>query len=325
MLLALPLVILSAVLAVHANLDHGSHPVARHHQRISARKAELETLPKVKKRKSCKAPTTAKSAPAKSATSTKKTTTSTHHTTTTKKTTAASKPTAQVQAVTGSVAGLIDVTVSRCGSNGATKKITSTTGPNGDIDWLNCGITGSGWNPPFITVNDIVAVDLSQAVKEPGTPFSACGQFVSLFEKYADQYGLKAIMLASFAMQESSCNPATVGGAGEQGLMQLTVDKCGGAPGGNCKDPDYNIKTGAKYFSQTLSDNGGNLLLSIGEYNGWYSGLTVAKATAAAHTSCCRCQNNLDYLFQYMNGWVQNVDAYSLNLGKYHNLNVCGD
>jgi membrane-bound lytic murein transglycosylase MltF len=62
-------------------------------------------------------------------------------------------------------------------------------------------------------------------------------RFVSLFEKYADQYGLKAIMLASFAMQESSCNPATVGGAGEQGLMQLTVDKCGGAPGGNCKDP----------------------------------------------------------------------------------------
>lgn len=45
------------------------------------------------------------------------------------------------------------------------------------------------------------------------------------------------IMLASFAMQESSCNPATVGGAGEQGLMQITKDKCGSAPGGNCKDP----------------------------------------------------------------------------------------
>lgn len=37
-------------------------------------------------------------------------------------------------------------------------------------------------------------------------------------------------------MQESSCNPGTVGGAGEQGLMQITKDKCGGAPGGNCKD-----------------------------------------------------------------------------------------
>ena len=45
------------------------------------------------------------------------------------------------------------------------------------------------------------------------------------------------IVIASFALQESSCNPDTVGGAGEQGLMQLTKDKCGGAPGGNCKEP----------------------------------------------------------------------------------------
>lgn len=37
-------------------------------------------------------------------------------------------------------------------------------------------------------------------------------------------------------MQESSCNPHTVGGGGEQGLMQITRDKCGGAPGGNCQD-----------------------------------------------------------------------------------------
>jgi hypothetical protein len=44
------------------------------------------------------------------------------------------------------------------------------------------------------------------------------------------------IILASFAMQESSCNPSAVGGAGEQGLMQITRDKCKGAPNGNCKD-----------------------------------------------------------------------------------------
>ena len=44
-------------------------------------------------------------------------------------------------------------------------------------------------------------------------------------------------MLAAFAMQESTCNADTVGANGEQGLMQLTADKCGGAPGGNCKDP----------------------------------------------------------------------------------------
>ena len=96
-------------------------------------------------------------------------------------------------------------------------------------------------------------------------------------------------------MQESSCEPNAVGGAGEQGLMQLTKDKCSDAPSGNCKDPvsrgcvahphfilvlshvlqNYNIMTGAKYFSDTLNGNNGNLLLTIGGYNGWPRGLTV--------------------------------------------------
>ncbi|KAJ6596661.1 glycoside hydrolase family 23 protein [Mycena sp. CBHHK59/15] len=203
------------------------------------------------------------------------------------------------------------------------EKITPTSGPNGDLDWFNCGITGSGWNPPYITVNDIVAVDLTDALKSPSTPFSACSKYVQYFEKYGNQYGIPAIILASFAMQESSCDASTVGGAGEQGLMQLTVDKCGGAPNNDCKNPDFNIKTGARYFSQTLSDNNGNLLLSIGNYNGWYDGLTVAAATAARWTSCCRCQNNLDYLHQFLNGWVQNINAYSNHLGKYFNLDPC--
>lgn len=46
-----------------------------------------------------------------------------------------------------------------------------------------------------------------------------------------------SILIASIAMQESTCNPQTQGGAGEQGLMQLTQDKCGAAPNGDCKDP----------------------------------------------------------------------------------------
>lgn len=49
-------------------------------------------------------------------------------------------------------------------------------------------------------------------------------------------HSVPPILLASIALQESSCNPATVGGNGEQGLMQLTSDKCGNAPGGNCQD-----------------------------------------------------------------------------------------
>ncbi|KAJ7906611.1 glycoside hydrolase family 23 protein [Mycena leptocephala] len=209
------------------------------------------------------------------------------------------------------VAGTIQVTSDQCVE-------PHTSGPNGEIDWLNCGLTGAGWTPPHITVDDMIVKDLSEALKDPNTPFKACAAYEDMFNKHASEFGLKPIMLAAFAMQESTCNPAT-------GLMQLTEDKCGEAPGGDCRDPDYNIRTGAKYFADTLSGNGGSVLVSIGEYNGWSPGLTQEKATAARDSSCCRCQNNLDYLHQYMNGWLQNIDAYAANLGKYHNLDGCAD
>jgi hypothetical protein len=233
-------------------------------------------------------------------------------------------PATQQQGQTPKTNGLLEVP-SSCGPIGATSQVTTVSGPNGHIDWLNCGITDGGWSPPFVKVSDIITVDLATAVQDPNSPFTACTPYVELFETYAGQHGYPPIMLAAFAMQESTCNPNTVGGAGEQGLMQLTADKCGGAPGGNCQDPDYNIRVGAQFFADTLANNNGDLLKSIGEYNGWSVGLTYAAATAAAKTSCCRCQNNLDYLHQYLNGWCQNLNAYSssLRLGLYFNLDVC--
>jgi len=76
---------------------------------------------------------------------------------------------------------------------------------------------------------------------------------------------------------------------------------------------DFNIRTGARYFRQDLDSCGGNVIQAVGTYNGWHLGLTIVsacrmavnrggltllkfkqgQATAAAHTSCCRCQNNL--------------------------------
>ncbi|ETW80578.1 glycoside hydrolase family 23 protein [Heterobasidion irregulare TC 32-1] len=226
--------------------------------------------------------------------------------------------------VKGAIAGLISVK-SKCGDIGATKDITAVSGPNGNIDWLNCGLNDGGWRPPFVHISDLIAADLSTAIKDKSSPFKACSEYIGLFEKYGGEFNVPPIMLASFAMQESSCNPATVGGAGEQGLMQITKDKCGSAPGGNCKDPDYNIRTGAQFFSDTLNSNGGDVLKTIGQYNGWSPQLTFGQATAAASTSCCRCQNNLDYLHQFVNGWLQNVDAYTMRprLGKYFNLDQC--
>lgn len=151
--------------------------------------------------------------------------------------------------------GLIQVT-GNCGPNGATREflsaltgnrfthfalqtgqITSVSGPNGHIDWMNCGFEGAGWNPPYVTVHDIITTPLGTALQDPNSPFKACGPYIHLFETYGGMYGIPAILLASFAMQESSCRPWIVGGGGEQGLMQITVDKCGGAPNGDCKDP----------------------------------------------------------------------------------------
>ena len=88
----------------------------------------------------------------------------------------------------------------------------------------------------------------------------------------------------------------------------------------DCKDIDYNIKTGASYFAQQLKDNDNNVFLALGTYNGWYKGLTTEKATAVQNTPNCFNQNNLDYLYQMVNGWLQGKDGHKL--GKIRELNI---
>ncbi|PBK91454.1 lysozyme-like protein [Armillaria gallica] len=214
-----------------------------------------------------------------------------------------------------------------CGPTGATDWTTATSGKMGCIDYFNCGIEGSGWTPPYMSMDQVAPhmADLSEAIKKPDSPFKPCEPFLPIFQKCAQTFGVPSILIASFALQESTCNPSTTGGAGEVGLMQLTPDKCHDAPNGDCYDPEFNILAGCKYFSKQLAANNGDFLLTCGNYNGWFKGMTYADATAAANGSCCRCQNNLDYLHQLLNGWLQNVNAYDQNhrLGKYFNLDKC--
>ena len=80
----------------------------------------------------------------------------------------------------------------------------------------------------------------------------------------------------------------------------------------SCWDPDYNIRRGAQLFSQMVDSNGGNCIAAIGSYNGWYSGMTTGSVYGAA---VCSQQQNMDYLFQFTNGWMQNKNAYSM--GQY--------
>lgn len=156
----------------------------------------------------------------------------------------------------------------------------------------------------------VLAVSLDEALEDPNSPFIPCKPYLSLFDKYAQQFNLPPILLASIAMQESSCIASATGDdGGAFGLMQITQDKC--TTGIDCTDPDYNIKTGAAYFQSVLTQNNGNILLACGQYNGWYQGLTVAKATSIK-SQCCECQNNLNYLQQMLNGWLQNIDGTTL-------------
>jgi len=144
-------------------------------------------------------------------------------------------------------------------------------------------------------------------------------QFGDKFNAYGGEFHIHPIMLASFAMQESTCNPGATGGNGEAGLMQITPANC--EAGNNCWDVDYNIRRGAQLFRQMIDHSGGNVLQAIGAYNGWQLGLTIDSATAAKSRGHCAQQNNLDYLYQYTNGWMQNKNAYSM--GRYFNLREC--
>ena len=126
--------------------------------------------------------------------------------------------------------------VTACGPSGATELVTITSGPNGNLDWLNCHIsTWSGWNPPLINLSNLICVPLDNAIRSSQS-FAPCSPFLGLFNQHALRHHLPPIILAALAMQESSCNPHQIGPGGEQGLMQLSQDKCLGAPGGDCKD-----------------------------------------------------------------------------------------
>ncbi|WVW78189.1 hypothetical protein I302_100140 [Kwoniella bestiolae CBS 10118] len=220
--------------------------------------------------------------------------------------TSAAAPTSNNNNWSGSSAGgVLSISDGNCGPSNA-----DANSPNGAEGWLNCGLDGAGWTPPMVTADQLIAAELSA-----DGIFAPCGPYIDKFNQYAAQYGVKGIMLASFAMQESTCNPSATGGNGEAGLMQLASVNCGGAPGGNCYDIDFNIGRAAELFSNLIQANGGNVLLAIGSYNGWRHGLTIGDATAAASQGQCRAQNNLDYIHQYCNGWMQGKSGYEL--GSY--------
>ncbi|KAG8886218.1 hypothetical protein FRB97_006221 [Tulasnella sp. 331] len=236
---------------------------------------------------------------------------------------------------------LIQVEDSKCGPSRATWPPTVASGPNGHIDWIDCGISATnpkddhGWTPPTVTLNELVYMDLGTALRDPKTPFGACRKYLDSFTRVAGSKGLPAILLASFAMQESTCNPKATGKGGEVGMFQLAPENCKGVSREECYEQETNMRLAAEYIQAQIHAAGGSILLMIGNYNGWNKGMTYQDGTKARHSSCCYCQNNLDYVHQVVNGWLQNTQttwygengnklSSPVNLGTFNNLNVCG-
>ncbi|CAG7849026.1 SubName: Full=Related to glycoside hydrolase family 23 protein-Laccaria bicolor {ECO:0000313/EMBL:CCA67359.1} [Serendipita indica DSM 11827] len=213
---------------------------------------------------------------------------------------------------------------------GATVATNTSTGPNGQFTWLTCGLdpknNSIGWTPPYATADQVITFQggLRAAIKAEGSPYKSCAKFVELFETAGAEFQVPPLFIAAFALQESGCNPDIDGAGGEQGMMQISPEKCDKAPGGNCKDVIYNVRTAVKYFSDVLKSVNGNVFEAVGLYNGWIRGMSYKESTTwGINGDCCRCQRNLSYLSQFFNGWLQNMDAWALMLGSIHNTADC--
>ncbi|SCV69129.1 BQ2448_2149 [Microbotryum intermedium] len=217
--------------------------------------------------------------------------------------------------------GLIGFVSENCGPSGATDE-----NPNGSESFLNCGLSksnpNSGWTPPKgVRLEDIATVSIEQALaKNP--IWAPCAKFTKLFEKVAKKTNLPPILLMALALQESTCMEGTIGDhGGAFGLMQITQDKCGGRNADDCADPEYNVLTGAQYLRNEIDRQNGAFLVALGQYNGWYPGLSYHTATQPAKEGHCEWQQNLDYFQQVLNGWLLGKTGYTM--GSIKNLANC--
>ncbi|GLI74772.1 hypothetical protein PoHVEF18_003020 [Penicillium ochrochloron] len=196
-------------------------------------------------------------------------------------------------------------------AQGATDDVTPSTGPNGSEDWLNTGITSTGWTPPYLALSDVLHISLSQFYSTIGSP---CAQYDQYFQSASSKYSIDPVILAVIAMQESSCN-ASAGGP-TPGLMQVSCDNY---PNGVCTDSiQDNVDAGTNYLKSQLDAAGGNAIQAFGAYNGWFTagsglngnrGLTV-DYPCSEEGKANGVPQNLDYLQQVLNGWLMGLDVY---------------
>jgi len=89
---------------------------------------------------------------------------------------------------------------------------------------MNCGLDKGGWTPPHVTPDQLVTIDLSAE-----GIFKPCEPYFDKFKQYGAELNVPPLILASFALQESGCNPHLGGNGGEAGMMQLGQENCAAA------------------------------------------------------------------------------------------------
>jgi hypothetical protein len=188
-------------------------------------------------------------------------------------------------------------------------------GPNGSEAWLNTGLEGNGWTPPFLDINNLTHISLSEYYNGVGRN---CQQYDQYFQSSGKKYNIDPAILAFLAMQESSCN-ADAGGP-TPGLMQCDPGNCQNGQG-NCWYPiQDNVDCGAWVLRSALDNSGGNAVRALGSYNGWFTaqdgtGLNGGRGITKSYPCSSEGQQhgspqNLNYIHETLNGWFQGKDMY---------------
>ncbi|EOM7630942.1 transglycosylase SLT domain-containing protein [Escherichia coli] len=150
-----------------------------------------------------------------------------------------------------------------------------TDSANGTADWIkehwgfdprSVGRTVRGW------FGDDEPEQLGQSVKRPQPTkagFELLGWMQPMLTNLEQLYRLPEGLLRSVAITESGGNQFAVSGAGAKGLFQFMdgTARDMGLRGNDVFDPEKAAQAAAKYLSQLLQANGGDLSKALASYN----------------------------------------------------------
>ncbi|KAH8892484.1 hypothetical protein GQ53DRAFT_840867 [Thozetella sp. PMI_491] len=218
------------------------------------------------------------------------------------------------------------------GACSPTRGGANACGPNGSEAWLNSGLKGNGWNPPFLDINKLTHISLSEYYTGVGKP---CQKYDQYFQSSGKKYNIDPAILAFLAMQESSCD-ANEGGP-TPGLMQCDPANCQNGQS-SCQFPiQDNVDCGAWVLRSALDASGQNAVHAIGSYNGWFNaddgwGLNGGRGITEGYPCSGEGQSNglpqnLNYIHETLNGWFQGFDMYGDDQdldGSYNCQGFCG-